>query len=237
MSPAGRLHLDPDGMAELLALPVAELRVLLALISLAPDGELTGMERKLAARASLSGVAELREVLAHLAARTNSAGQPWLSRDLVRGEVRLRLSLPDSIAVRHPVMRARTGSSEETPAHRGAPARSEGNIRDSAVAAVRAIDPGLGEMAEAWIAHLASLDPSGTLPLATEVRNWVTIERLISTEGADAVAAALLAGMKNVHNLDRQPERYLVAAARGASAAPVRRVIPGATPVQRDEVF
>lgn len=237
MSPAGRIHLDPAGFEELAALPEDELRALLALLALAPDGELTGGERKLAKTASAPDVATLRETLARLAARRGPDGRPWLARDEVRGEARLRLSLPDRLAIRHPALGSPTRSALIPASRRAAApaARSEAEIGAAAAASLRAADPTLADLADAWIAHLTSLSPSGTLSVSIEVRNRVMIERLFATDGARALESALLAGLRNVKSLDRQPERYLTAAVRAQSEGVGRRPAVGSLALLPDE--
>ncbi len=236
MSPGVRIHLDPGGMLDLVALPPDELRVLLVILALAPDGELLGAERRLARLAGLSGPRELRLVLARLAARRGPDDRAWLGRDLLRGVVRIQLRLPERMAVCHPLGGIRPDAAAAS-ARRVAPARSEADIRDAAAAAVRAVHPLVADLADAWVAKLASLDPTGSLPISIEVRSRITIERLLADCGPEAVEVALLSGLRNVRTLERGPERYLEAAARGAAATPGRRVVPGAVPPDLDEGF
>lgn len=217
---SGILHLDPNGLPAMLALPDRELRVFLAILALAPDGELLANEGRLAKRAGLSGTRELHEVLDAMATGAATKGRPMVARDTVRKQPRVRIIGPKELIVRH-VQRAGAKATETVKA---APvtkptvgtdaltldlARRKETVRTEH-------GKNLADLAEAWVAHLASLAPEGRLPGPVAILQWDAVAELAARYGAEAALTALRAGLVGVKDLGKRPDQYLRSVARSA---------------------
>lgn len=219
---SGVLHLDPKGLLALLALSDRELRVVLAILSLAPDGELTANEGRLAKRAGLTGTKELHKVLDRLATGLASKGRPVVARDTVRKHPRVRLIGPAGLLVNHPMRGTATPKASTAPKAAPAPkptvgadaleldlARRKENVRTEH-------GKNLADLTEAWVAHLASLAPERRLPAALAILQWDAVAELTARYGVEAALTALRAGLVGVKDLGKRPDQYLRTVARSS---------------------
>ena len=206
MSPI--VHLDPRGFARLLALSDAERRLFVAIVAEAPDGELRGAERRLARLAGMKG-AELRATLLALAATT----PPLIEIRATAEGIAVRLAANPDLIVRHSSSAARPATRISAPAPLLVSLETEtGRIS----AELAALEPDLPDLLRGWIAHLAELG-GGSIERPLALLQWTTALRIAGLYGAEILRLALEAGLKNVRTLGSHPERYLLAAARGAA--------------------
>jgi hypothetical protein len=212
-------HLDPLALPDLIERTDANgLRVIIALLSLAPSGELTGAERRLANRAGLASVADLRATLATLAATDGRTGGPLLVTSKVKNESLIAIG-PGlaGFVVNHPTIRDRsaaktTGSDVRAPA----PAPLA-DLRDALVAGLRSEGgDAIADLAAAFLAHLATLESDGLLALNLQVATLETIRSCLASFGPESVASALTTGLRYQRNdPNSRPERYIAAVAQG----------------------
>lgn len=244
-------HLDPTRLNDLLALPFDEQRVLLALLSLSASGELVGKERRLAHRAGLNGrTTQLREILTRLASRIDRDGKPIVTRDRFKGQPRLRITGLSGLIIGHSECCLSSPSSSTMDISRvhSAPPMSLEEIRDQKIADLRA-DYGqrLAELANAWVAYLADLQPDHVLPLSVQVRQYDAIAALAASYGTEAAIAALRAGLGKIKESGRYPEIYLEIVARrnfharsttsSPNASRRRRRVIAEAPLSEEDLF
>lgn len=216
------LHLDPKGLMGLLALSDRELRVVLAILSLAPSGELVAKEMLLAKRAGLKGPKELHQILDRLATGVASKGRPVVARDTVRKQPRVRLIGPAGLLVNHPMRGTATPKTGVTPKATPTPKPTVGAEaleldlarRKESVRAEHGKN--LADLTEAWIAHLASLAPERRLPAALAILQWDAVAELAARYGVEAGLSALRAGLVGVKDLGKRPDQYLRTVARSS---------------------
>lgn len=211
-------HLDPTALGAVLDLEPAAGRVLLALLALAPSGEMVGNEMRWATRAGLKGPVALREILAQLAATMGPSGMPIIARDTVRKQPRVRLNgLPDLFFhhLRQPVKTPHPAVAAEHDDLRRPPRVEMETIRESKWAALRKeYGDRLAELTEAWVGHLASLSSDGKLPLPLQIVQYDTVTDMAARFGPELALYALSAGISGVKKLDHHPEHYLSQVAR-----------------------
>jgi hypothetical protein len=95
---------------------------------------------------------------------------------------------------------------------------------------------GLGESADAWLAHLASLEKDGKLPVRVELLQLETLAEIEARYGADAVREAVAAGLANLTRQDGRADHYLRAVARRAAAGPSTTARRSSRGAKSDEV-
>ena len=244
------VHIDPAKLTDLLALPDPELRVLLAAISLAKRAVLIDREKELARRAGM-GQREAKAVLARLAETPGPTGAPWIRVDLVKGVRRIDLAGLNGLLVRHvpttnaPVA-APTPRTEKAP--RVAPLRTSTELLAAAAAEVRAIDPGLADLADLHVAHLASLETDEKLPLEIACLQYDTVREIAHADGIGIASSALAAAIGGVTGNPRTAHRYLRSVAARAVdgsggkpriGAPKRKgkAVAPSTPLREEDMF
>lgn len=228
------LHLDVSQIGALLDLDPRDSRVLLAILALAPEGTYEGGERRLANRAGIATLADLRNSLERLARTPGPGGNPWLRWESAKADGVILVVQAGSLLVRHP------GAAQlPRPPKPGAPARVA-PARDLAgvIAARRETlaARGLGESTEAWLAHLASLEKDGRLQVRVELLQLETLAEIEARYGADAVREAVAAGLANLTRHDGRADHYLRAVARRAAAGPASTARRSSRGAKSDEV-
>jgi hypothetical protein len=214
------VHLDLFVLPRLLdAVSDRELRLLMALLALAPSGELVGHERQLARRAGLDSVATLRMLAAGLTEQRQGWTGPLLAQDTVGGKRRLRVAMPGLLVV-HPDRRA-AASDRTSTATAGAPVRARDLAarRDrQAQLLLEAAGERVAGLIDAWLGHLVELrrkagQPSAELTSAEELVQLEVALEISQRHGADVLAAALAAAVSGLREASAAPERYLAAIA------------------------
>lgn len=255
MSPRDTLvHLNSPGARRLLGLPLAQMRVILAILALAPDGQYRGSERVLAAVAGLRPT-ELLTVLADLAIAESpllslKSGPPPHATKGARaktpagGTRRLGPILQVDLNTDHAIFIAHA-TGPGTPDRPASPARPPietpvmaptvrprpSLIRENAAleAVVKTEYPEVAELVRGWLAHLAEL-PGGPLSGSLEFLQWSTVARLLAEYGPELVRTALESALIHVQERHDHPERYLVAAVHGLAESGRPAAARGADP-------
>lgn len=243
------VHLDPTRLTDLLALPNPELRVLLAAVSLAKRAVLIDREKELARRAGMTQ-REATATLERLAALPGPTGAPWIRVDVVKGLRRIDLAGMNGLLVRHvPTKEASlpTARTSSAPA-RVTPLRSVTELLDAAAEHVRAIDRGLADLADLHVAHLATLEEDGKLPLEIACLQYDTVRELATSAGIEATISALAAAVGGVKGNPRTAHRYLRSVAAravdstrgaariGSSRGRGKTAVPS-TPLNDEDIF
>ena len=227
------LHLDVSQIGALLDLDPRDARVLLSVLALAPEGSYEGGERRLANRAGIAALADLRNSLERLARTPGPGGTPWLRREPSKGDGLVLVVQAGSLLVRHPGA-MQLPRPKSAPAERSAPAKNLASV----IAARRETlaGRGLDETADAWLAHLASLEKDGKLPVRVELLQLETLAEIEVRYGADAVREAVAAGLANLARQNGRADHYLRAVARRAAAGPSSTARRSSRGAKSDEV-
>lgn len=212
---SGLIHLDPKGFGDLLALGDREIRVLLGILSLAPDGTLLANEGRLARRAGLKGTRELHEVLDGMATGATSKGKPVIARDTWQKQARVKVIGPAHLLVSHQAARSAPAKAPAAPVPATVgPAGITSQLAKRAAAVRGEYGDNLADLTETWIGHLASLHPKRALPSTVAVLQWDAVAELAATYGLEAAMTSLRAGLGGVKDLGTHPEQYLRSVAR-----------------------
>ena len=89
-------------------------------------------------------------------------------------------------------------------------------LLESRAAQLAAESPDLAERIVAWLAHLASFEPDGALPMGTQVRQYETAYTLSQTYGAEAVSAGILLACRLAETKLSTPEAFLARVVKSA---------------------
>jgi len=225
MSPIfATVHLAPDGLSRLLHLPDNAIRVILALLFLAPDGDYRGSERRLAAAAGLKPIA-VRAILAMLA----NENEPLLSLPALAprsrrkpgrtppASLRVQLATATLPFIVHPTEGKRADQpGTGTPSSSASPAgASPGHHLSDGL---RQSHPAIAVLIEGWLEHLAQVR-GRPLTANQQLVQWSRISELLAEYGAELVAEALRSGISHVTEDQPRPDHYLAAALVGMAGA------------------
>ena len=208
------IHLDPAKLAELGAAVDAEgLRVLVALLGLAPNGDLSAPDRRLATAAGFADVEALRTALERLAV-TRLGKHPIIIREKISGGFRTRITAPAGLAISHPTNARERGGPAE-PRRSAARRPIEDIVAELAKTIEEVGDEALLTMTDALVAHLATAEEDGKLPSGRIVQIYGLVLSLVSQYGIGAVNTAIRAGLGKKPEDLRSIERLIeVVAAR-----------------------
>jgi hypothetical protein len=221
------ITLDPRRLEAVLSeLDPSEAWVFCWVLALSPNGELEVSERVLAHRTGLS-LAELRAIIDQLAGQ-RIKDRPLLGRAQVKGVPRIRVEGPPGFVIHHgrsapPPGRDAPTTPRDVPGAPAPSARTRKKVEidypallDSRAAQLAAESPELAERTAAWLAHLATFEPDGALPIGVQVRQYETVFTLCETFGPEATGAGILLACRLAETRLSTPEAYLVRVVKSA---------------------